>query len=193
MKERKSIFKTDKAFVKASEITTRTEWRRLHEMLEAGTATKVKRGLYRLKEIDTDIQLLEIAKSFPYAVMCMFTAWQYYALSTYQPYEFHIAVANNKAVKRPDYPPVKVYYLTERIFALGITDIIVQGENVKMYDLEKSVCDAVKFRNKVGLDTTIEVLKAYVKRKDRDLNRLSAYAKTMRIEKKLSDMIMPLL
>ncbi|MDR3245455.1 MAG: hypothetical protein LBT50_03380 [Prevotellaceae bacterium] len=189
-----NIFKANDGFLKASDISTRTEWRILNKMLIDETVTKVQRGLYRLIDFQiADIQQIEVTKVIPSAVFCLFTAWRHYELSTYIPFEYHIAVTQNKKVKIPDYPPIKVYYLSEKFYELGITETDSNGWKIKIYDLEKSVCDAVKFRNKVGLDTTIEVLKNYAKRKDRDLNKLSRYAKIMRVENKLSDMIMPLI
>jgi predicted transcriptional regulator of viral defense system len=122
-------------------------------MLDDHTATKVKRGLYKLNDFREDIQQIEIAKSIPAAVFCLFTTWHYYELSTYIPFEFHIAVPQNRKVKIPDYPPVKVYYLSEKFHETGINEITMSGEKIKIYDLEKSVCDVVRFRNKVGLDT----------------------------------------
>jgi predicted transcriptional regulator of viral defense system len=187
------IFNTNSGFLKANDISSRTEWRVLNKMLDDHTVTKVKRGLYKLSAFHEDTQQIEVAKSIPSAVFCLFTAWRHYELSTHIPFEFHIAISQNKKVKTPNYPPVKVYYLSEKFYTIGINEIEVFGEKIKIYDLEKSVCDAVRFRNKVGLDITIEVLKNYSKRQDKDLNRLSNYACTLRIEKILTNMLLPLL
>ena len=63
----------------------------------------------------------------------------------------------------------------------------MENSLVDIYDLEKSVCDAVKFRNKVGKDILNEVLNEYLKRKDRNLEKLIQYAKLLRVEKALKD------
>ena len=55
------------------------------------------------------------------------------------------------------------------------------GEEIKIYDIEKSVCDAIRYRNKVGTDVTNEVLRNYLKRRDRNLDKLMKYAGNMRI------------
>ena len=52
---------------------------------------------------------------------------------------------------------------------------------MKIYDKEKSVCDAIRFRNKVGLDVMKEVLKNYLALRDRNLNDLMSFAKQIRI------------
>jgi len=114
-------------------------------------------------------------------------------LTTTIPHENHIAITQNKKVLLPDYPPIKLYYLSDGFYQLGITQISIGNQNVKIYDLEKSVCDAVRFRNKVGLDIAIEVLKNYVNRKDRNFDKLAKYARPIRIEKIMQNMIMPML
>ena len=47
--------------------------------------------------------------------------------------------------------------------------------------MEKSVCDAIRYRNKIGIDVSSEILKNYLSRKERNITRLAAYAKSMRI------------
>ena len=52
---------------------------------------------------------------------------------------------------------------------------------VKIYDIEKSVCDAVKYRNKVGMELTSEVIKNYLMLNTRNIDKLVKYAKAMRV------------
>jgi len=114
-------------------------------------------------------------------------------LTTTIPHQSHIAVTQKKKITLPNYPPIKLYYWSDKYFQLGVNEINVDNLQVKIYDLEKSVCDAVRFRNKVGIDITIEALKNYVKRTDKNLNTLSKYAQQLRIEKIMQTIIMPLL
>ena len=55
------------------------------------------------------------------------------------------------------------------------------GNKVSCYDLERTICDIVRSRNKVGTETFLAALKAYAARPDKDLNRLYSYAKQLRI------------
>ncbi len=57
----------------------------------------------------------------------------------------------------------------------------MNGYNVQIYDLEKSVCDAIKFRNKVGIDVMSEVLRNYLQRADRNISKLEKYARELRL------------
>jgi predicted transcriptional regulator of viral defense system len=186
-------FEKNCGFLIAKELKNRTEWRTLEKMLADNSVSKVKRGLYRLNDFSFDMQPMEVAKIVPTGVYCLFTAFRYYELTTYIPNAFHIAVARGKKVNLPDYPPVKVYYWIEEFHQLGVTAVDFNGARVKMYDLERSVCDVVKFRNKVGMDTTIEVLQNYVKRRDKNLNKLSRYAEQLGIDRLVNEMVMLLL
>ncbi|MCL1932738.1 MAG: hypothetical protein FWF53_02845 [Candidatus Azobacteroides sp.] len=180
-------------FLETKKFTKRNQWYQLNKLVEQGLITKVKRGVYtRVSDKITD-QRIEISKTVPSGVFCMFSMWQQYNLTTNNPSEFHIALQNKEKIKIPDYLPIKLYYWSEKYFNLGIVEIQKDGHTIKIYDLEKSVCDAVRFRNKVGIDIAIEVVRNYVKRKDRNFDKLAKYARKLRIENVMQNMIMPML
>ena len=185
----KDLFYRNNGFLRTKDFTSRSHWYHLKGLINSGEAVKLKRGLYRLQQ-DCDIeQNQEIAQIVPSGVFCLFTAWQHYQLSTNNPFEYHVAKNRNDKIVLPAYPPVRLYRWCENFYMLGVVDI----EQIKIYDLEKSVCDAVRFRNKVGLDIAIEVVKNYVRRKDRNFSKLAQYAQILRIEKIMQNMIMPML
>lgn len=64
---------------------------------------------------------------------------------------------------------------------MGVEEIEIANHKVKIFCIEKSVCDAIKFRNKIGTEVAIEILKNYLKRKERNISLLMDFAKQMRI------------
>jgi len=186
-------FNTNSGFLKSKDISSRNQWRELSKMLNDSSVSKIKRGLYRLSDYPQDNSFIEVSNIVPGGIFCMFSAWFYYHLTTTIPHENHIAVSQHKKIQLLNYPPVKLYYFTDKFLQMGITQIEIDNWPVKIYDIEKSVCDAVRFRNKVGMDIAIEVVKNYVQRKDRDFNKLTNYACPLRIEKVMRNMIMPML
>jgi len=189
----KELFHANSGFLKAGDIRSRSEWRELRGLLDDNLIVKIKRGLYRLNDDTGYDQQIEVAKIVPDGVFCLFTAWQYYNLSVYSPFEFSVAIRKKQKIILPAYPPIKLYYWIDKFYLLGITEIVIDNQRVKIYDLEKSICDAIRFRNKVGMDITIEILQNYVKRKDRNLNKLGEYAQQLGIENIVRNMIMILL
>jgi predicted transcriptional regulator of viral defense system len=129
--------------------------------------------------------MIDIEKIVPNGVLCLYSAWAYYELSVQIPQSFNIAIEKSRKVLLPDYPLISLYYWKREYQELGVTKQKIGGYIIKIYDLEKSVCDAVRYRTKIGIDVTSEILKNYLKRKDRNLSRLIGYAKQMRIEKTL--------
>lgn len=186
------ILRENSGFLRAKDLTSRSQWNYLHQQLEQGAMVKLKRGLYRENDLRIP-QKADMARMFPTGVFCLFTAWNYYALSTVNPWAFHIAVGYKEKIVKPHYPPAFFYYWKEQSHDLGVVHIIEEGHEIKIYDLEKSVCDAVRCRNKVGMDTTVEVLQNYVKRPDRDLDKLAKYARQLHIGNVINNMITILL
>ena len=57
----------------------------------------------------------------------------------------------------------------------------IDGFIIKLYDVERCVCDAVKFRNKVGMDVCSEIISNYLERPDRNLSKLMDYSRLLRV------------
>lgn len=66
----------------------------------------------------------------------------------------------------------------------ALQEIAAKNE-FQIYDIEKTVVDIVFYREKVGIEETREILINYLKRKDRNLNRLLKYAELMKCDKTL--------
>ena len=177
----------------SSDINTRSEKYQLQLAMQKGIISRVKRGLYRLNNISSAYQELEVANIVPPGIFCMFTAWAHYDLTTHISSEYHIAVPKSFRIRIPEYPPVKLYFWVYSTFELGLSQVIINESQVKMYDLERSVCDAVKFRNKIGPDMLGEILRNYIKRSDKDIDKLLKYSSDLRISKILNQLLQVLL
>lgn len=81
----------------------------------------------------------------------------------------------------PDTLPIELYYWKKENLEFGIMDAEISGYHVRITDMERSVCDAVKYRNKLGLDVCAEVIRSYLKKPNRNLTRLQDYAKRLRV------------
>ena len=154
----------------------------LNHWLKTGQVEKIKAGLYRDVHFPQKPEWEEIALIIPGGVFCLFSAWQLHNLSTHVSSVFHLAVPHKAKITLPEYPPVKLYHWTQIFLEIGME----KKEGFSVYDKEKSVCDAIRFRNKVGLDITGEVVKNYLKQKDRNLDKLIHYAGLLKVEKQLN-------
>ena len=53
---------------------------------------------------------------------------------------------------------------------------------IPMYDLERTICDLMRSRSSIEAQDFNSILKTYVSRRDKDLNRLMEYAKLFRVD-----------
>ena len=59
--------------------------------------------------------------------------------------------------------------------------MVIDGFRINIYDIERCVCDAVKFRNKVGMDVCSEIINNYLERPERSISKLMDYARALRV------------
>ena len=59
------------------------------------------------------------------------------------------------------------------------------GNSVPVYDAERTICDLLRSRSSIEMQTFHDALKEYVGIKDRDLRKLMHYAKMFHVEKLL--------
>jgi predicted transcriptional regulator of viral defense system len=161
----------------------------ISELEKLGLVSRVKAGLYKWGEYDFqyNIELVDVFKIVPKGVLCLTSALGYYDLTTYNPWQYEIAIERTKKVTVPDYPPIKLVYFSEKQLDLGIVETDIDGHTVRIYDIEKTICDCVRYRNKIGIDIVKEGINEYLKRKDKDLNKLMKYAEVCRVQKILKE------
>ncbi|MFA5044404.1 MAG: hypothetical protein WC542_00555 [Paludibacter sp.] len=182
MEKLEELFVQNKGYLTSKFIRgNRSLYYQLKTMLDTEKVVQIKRGLYRHMDFAEEASWGEACKIAPQAVICLFSAWRFYELSTQTPTVIHVAIPAKDKVLLPDYPPIKLYYWNKRFYETGIIKTTYNEEQITIYDIEKSVCDAIRYRNKVGIDITSEVLRNYLKRKDRNLDKLVKYADNMRI------------
>lgn len=152
----------------------------IRKSVQSGELVKLKNGLY-IEPDNLAVTIPDIGKIVPGGVLCLYSAWSYYNLSTQIPTATFIAIERSRKVAVPDFPPITLCYWTEKYCTTGVSTISTEGYEVRIFDLEKSVCDAVRFRTKVGIDVCSEVLKNYLKRRDKNISKLMEYAKILRV------------
>ena len=98
-------------------------------------------------------------------------------MTTQVPDAFYVAVGRSRKIKLPTFPDIKLVFQRNELLEIGKVEIEEQGLKVLMTYLERSVCDAVKYRNKIGIDVMTEIIDNYLRRTDRNLSKLTEYAK----------------
>jgi predicted transcriptional regulator of viral defense system len=167
------------------ELSGSDEYKRLLRSVERGELLRVRHGVYAKPEALFNT-MTDIERIVPNGVLCLYTAWQHYQLTTTIPPAFCVAIDTKRKMKMEDGIPIQLYYWKSENLQFGVVEQEISGFNVRITDLERSVCDAVKYRNKIGLDVCSEIIRSYVRKKERSLSRLSEYAKKLRVTNTLN-------
>ena len=81
---------------------------------------------------------------------------------------------------------VKVYTVKEELFEVGRIEVKTYlGHPVQTYDVERTICDIVRSKSTVDMQSYQDALKAYGRRSNKDVYRLLSYAKLFHVEKKI--------
>lgn len=152
----------------------------VRKAMDAGDVVRLKNGVYATQEGLANT-MVDVERIVPGGVLCLYSAWEHYGLTMQIPGAFYVAVEKHRKVVVPEFPPITLCYWDQKYYELGVVEAEVAGFKLRIYDMERSVCDAVRFRNKIGLDVMTEILRAYLRRKDRNIARLTEYAGKMRI------------
>jgi len=77
---------------------------------------------------------------------------------------------------------LKVYTIQSEQFEIGLVQMPTKmGHEVRSYDLERTICDVIRSRNRIDDQTFFAALKNYAERSDKNLNRLGNYAMQFKV------------
>lgn len=85
---------------------------------------------------------------------------------------------------------MKIVYVKKEWHMMGVCQLPSPcGHLINVYDMERTVCDVLRKRNEMDISAFNYAMVGYMKRKDKDINRLMEYAKIMRLEKKIREIM----
>ncbi len=133
----------------------------ISRLVAAGHLKRVARGLYALPDYQLSEHglLANVAQRAPKAVFCLLTALRFHELTTQAPFEVWIAIGNKAHPPRLDFPPLRVLHFSALALTSGVEIHPVEGAQVRLTSVARTVADCFKFRNKIGLDVALEALR----------------------------------
>ena len=185
----KSIMKMNNGYVTSKELDNFGVHRMyLNSMWKKGIVEKLATGIYiDSSKIEDNYYVFSL--SMPNTIYSHMTALYFHGLSLKAPNDrYDITVKknyNSKHLKNHE-----VFYVSEDIYELGITEVKTpMGNKVRVYDIERCICDIIRSKNRMDSEHVKYSIRAYLKRKDKDLVKLSNYANQMGIKKEVMNYI----
>jgi len=171
---------TKNSFISSASVKVqgRTAYYKMLEAVRQGELIQVCRGVYA--NIDQlSACMVDIESIVPNGILCLWSAWNIHQLTTSMPQAYHVAIKRDRKVKVLSFPKIELHHYTSNILEIGVMEKVIDGFKVKVYDVERCVCDAVKFRNKVGIDVCSEIIDNYLSRPERNISKLMDYARQL--------------
>lgn len=150
---------------------------------------KQGRGIYLSNDAILDEFALLQAR-FPKAIFSHDAALFLHGMSEREPIPLSVSVKsgyNSPALKEQG---VRIYYVKPEWHGMGVCNVKTpDGNLVRAYDKERTICDVIRRRANADVTEFNYALKSYISSKDKDLARLSEYARAMNMESRVWDVM----
>ncbi|MDD6388141.1 MAG: type IV toxin-antitoxin system AbiEi family antitoxin domain-containing protein [Bacilli bacterium] len=184
-----SIMKMNNGYVTSKELSNLGIHRMyLNIMKEKGMIERVGNGIYIDSNKIEDCYFV-FGSELSNIIYSHMTALYFHGLSIKAPNDkYDITVPNNYfnyKIKNHN-----VFYVDKDIYELGLIQIDTpMGNKVKAYNMERCICDIIRSKNRMDSEHVKHSIREYVKRKDKDLFKLSKYAEKLGIKKEVMDYV----
>ena len=159
----------------------------IKELVNKGILERVSHGHYWLideeKGKPENFEMLEACMVNPRAVICADSACYYHGLVEKAPEKVSVATLKTDRSKMQLNFPVTRHYYSDLAFEQDMEVVDTPYGQIRIYALERSVCDTIRFRADIGVEMVEHIVRNYMKRENRQMERLLAYADAMRVGK----------
>lgn len=171
-----------KAYISSASVKEqgRTAYYKMLESVREGELIQVRRGVYATMD-QLSSNMIDVEAIVPEGIICLWSAWSIHGLTASLPQAFHIAIKRDRRIKIPTFPQIELHHYADNILCIGVAEMSMEGFTFRIYDVERCVCDAIKFRYKVGMDVCSEIINRYLERQDRNISKLMDYARQLRV------------
>jgi len=182
IKENKGIIST------ADVVKLGIDKKYLSLMIQRGLIERASRGVYVLPDVLED-EYYSINVRCRKGIFSHDTALFLHDLSDRTPLTFSITLPTGyhpSSLKKDS--SLEFFYVKPELHGLGkITVLSPHSKEITTYDMERTICDIVRSKNRMEIQVFTDALKMYSRRRDKDLNKLMKYAQKFKIDKKIRE------
>lgn len=159
---------------------------RIKEAVEAELIKKIDHGYYVLANAHID-SFYRIQQRHSKGIFSYGTAAYLLEIVGKRPKSIDYTVPRGYNTSRFNMEPtLKYHYVLDSLFDIGVTEIVSpEGELVRVYDKERTICDFIRHRNRMDTKLYCDVLNSYFKGNDINVKKLIRYGKIFRVTKEL--------
>lgn len=156
-----------------------------YRFIAANHFEKAAHGIYLSPEAWEDESFV-LHQRCSQAVFSHDEALFYHGLTDREPMQQTLTIYSGYNTQKLKESGIKVFTVKKELLNVG--KIIVEnsyGHKIPVYDLERTICDLMRSRRYFEIQDFQTAIKTYVKRPDKDLNKLMTYAPLFRVEKRI--------
>lgn len=154
-----------------------------YEYIKERKLEQVAHGIYVSEDTWIDAMFL-LHLRCGQAVFSHESALFFHDLTDREPSPYAITVRRGYSTTRLKAEGLSVYTIKPELFDVGVSSGQTPfGHTVPVYDMERTICDLLRSRSRIEIQTFQGALKSYARRKDKNLRALMQYAGMFKVEK----------
>ena len=157
----------------------------LGELVEANIICRVARGIYAKPDVWED-EMYFLQYRFSKGIFSNETALYLHGLSDRMPLTYTLTFPrgyNALGLKRHN---AKAKFVVSELYDLGVSENPSPcGNPLRVYDIERTLCDIVKGNNFCDIQLVNRAMKTYAASGEKDIARLVAYSEKLRVKPKI--------
>lgn len=166
---------------------------RISDMVKAGELDRVQRGVYCLTGAWED-EFLVAQLRFPKGIFSDGTALYLHGYTDRTPFQLTMTFPRSYRATKARETGIEVRTCADEVLDLGLTTVKNgYGNEIRAYDLERTLCDVVRGQRIVDVQVVNPAMKQYVRSGERDVPRLLDYARKLGVERKIRNYLEVLL
>jgi predicted transcriptional regulator of viral defense system len=158
---------------------------RLRLLVKSGDLERASFGVYTLPDEFADkMYIAQLRRSK--IIYSHETALFLHGLTDRDPISYTVTVPTGYSATRLRNDGFIVFTIKRELHEIGVTKkATIFGNTVKVYNMERTICDCLRSRNRLDISVITDAIKRYVRRKDKNLNKLMQMAEIFKVTKLL--------
>lgn len=158
-----------------------------------GEIQRISRGVYSASGKIVD-EMAALQARYKGAIFSHETAAYLLGLTDRTPLFYSVTVAAGYNATPLKGSGAKVFYVSRNLYPLGLITVnSPHGNDIKTFNLERTICDLLRSRNQIDVQQVNEPVKRYALKKDRNIDLLYRYARQFHVQKIIREYIEVLL
>ncbi len=148
-----------------------------------GEIQRISRGVYSSTDGLMD-EMTGLQARYKRAIFSHETAAYLLDLTDRTPLYYSVTVPSGYNATPLKAGGVKVYFVKNDLYPLGlITAKSPHGNEIRTFNLERTICDLLRNRNQIDVQQVNEALKRYVNKREKNIDLLYHYARQFNVQK----------